>query len=69
MTEKGKRAHLIFGGWGGYWEGEVEEDSTWKNPSLSMENGGAERPCWRLLTRGRREAGSCSAHPRITWEG
>jgi hypothetical protein len=41
-------------------------DSVKRPPSLSTEQGGADRPGWRPLTRNRREAGSCSAHPRIT---
>jgi hypothetical protein len=55
IAEKEKR-----GGW--------KKSRRGKPPSLSIKQGGAERLCWRPLTRNRREAGSYSAHPRITRE-
>lgn len=38
-------------------------------PSLSTEQGDAEWPWWTSLTIGYYETGSCSAHPRIIYEG
>jgi hypothetical protein len=63
MAEKGKRSHLVFGGKGG-----GKRIRRRKSPSFSIEHGGDDRLYWRSLTRNRREAGSCSAHPRITQE-
>jgi hypothetical protein len=65
--EKGTRNRLVLGE-GGRGGKEIQHGNL-PPPLLSIEQGGAERPWWRPLTRGHGEAGSCSAHPRITQEG
>ena len=47
IVEKGKRSHLVLG----------VGESVKRTPSLSTEQGGADRPGWRPLTRKRRRDG------------